>query len=198
MTLAGPSGYQDIARRYAAAFFALAQEQSQLPAVEKDMATLNAGLSGGALNGFLNNTAIKRDKQGEALNAAATALKLSDLTIKLLGLLAAKRRLPVLASVIAEVQAMIAAEKGEVTAEVTAAQALDQSQIDEIAANLKKSLGQDVRVVLHIDASIMGGLIIKVGSKLIDSSIRTKLDRLHRALKKSTTASDKAQMKEVA
>lgn len=196
--MAGPSGYQDIARRYAAAFFALAKEQSQLDAVANDMAMLGAGLSTGALNGFLNNSTLKRDKQSEALLAAAKALKVSDLTAKLLGLLASKRRLPVLSSVIAEVQALIAAEKGEVTAEVTAAQALDQSQIDQIAANLKKSLGQDVRVVLHIDASIMGGLIIKVGSKLIDSSIRTKLDRLHRALKKSTTASDKAQMKEVA
>lgn len=196
--MAGSSGHQDIARRYATAFFALASEQSQLSEASADMAALASAASADDVQSFLNNTTLARSQQAVAVLALAKHLKLSPLTEKLLGTLAQKRRLGALSAVVTEVQALIAAAKGEVTAEVTAAQALDQSQIDQIAAQLKKSLGLDVKIILNIDADIMGGLVIKVGSKLIDSSIRTKLDRLHRALKKSTTASDKAQMKEVA
>lgn len=153
---------------------------------------------GGDFAAFLDNASLKRDAQVKAILEIAKHLKLSPVTEKLLGTLAEKRRLPAFAAVVAEVQKLIAEQKGEITATVTAAQALDQAQIEEISANLKKITGKNVRIQLEVDAAIMGGLVIRVGSKLIDSSVRTKLERMHRALKKSTNTSDKTTMKEVA
>jgi len=197
--LAGQSGNQDIARRYATAFFALASEAGQMDQISKDLETVAAILaSGGDMDAFLHNATLRREDQAKALTAIAQHYKLSPLTSKLLGTVAQKRRLPELAGIVAAVQEKIADFRGEVTADVTAAQALDQEQINEIAASLKQVLGKNVNVNLTIDPSITGGLIIKVGSRLIDSSVKTKLERLHRALKNTNELSDKAKMKEVA
>lgn len=197
--MAGPSGNQEIARRYATAFFELAQEAGQLDQIAADLETLEALIaSGGDFSKLLHNATLRRDDQARALGAIAAHYKLSGLTAKLLGTVAMKRRLPDLAAIAYAVQNLISEHKGEVTAEVTAAQALDQRQIDEIAANLKQVLGKEVNVKLTIDPAIMGGLIIRVGSRLIDSSVSTKLERLHRALKNNSELSDKAKMKEVA
>lgn len=199
LTLSGSSGNYDIARRYATAFFELATQQGGIDAITEDMKKLAMlGKDAGDFADFLNNAALGRAEQTKAILAIAKHLKLSSVTEKLLGTLAEKRRLPVFNAVVAQVQKLIAEQKGEITATVTAAQALDQSQIAEIEANLKKITGKNVRVDLEIDADIVGGLVIRVGSKLIDSSVRTKLDRLHRALKNSTNTADKNKMKEVA
>jgi len=197
--LAGKTGNQAIARRYATAFFELASEQSQLDQIANDLRDISAMLrTGGDIDRFVSNTTLRRDEQVKALQALAQHMNLSPLSAKMLGTVAQNRRLPDLAAIVAATQELIAEKRGEVTAEVTAAQALDQAQIDEIAANLKQVLGKNVIVNLSVDADIMGGLIVKVGSKLIDSSVRTKLERLHRALKSNNESSDKAQMKEVA
>ena len=197
--MASQAGNQDIARRYATAFFELAQEQSAIDQVAKDLESVSAMFaSGGDFISFINNPTLRRADQAEALVAIAKQLKLSELTQKLLGTLAEKRRLPVLKDVVAAVQEQISLHRGEISAHVTAAQALDQDQIGEIAANLSKALGRNVQVQLDVDPAIMGGLVIRVGSRIIDSSVRTKLDRLHRALKKTDELSDKAKMKEVA
>lgn len=197
--MAGTTGNQEIARRYAVAFFELVQAGDAIESIASDMAVLaELVAAGGDFTTFLHNATLRRADQGRALVEIAKHLKLSPLTEKLLGTLAARRRLPALAETVAAVQALIAAHKGEVTAQVVAAQALDQNQITEIAASLKKALGMTVRVNLDVDPAIMGGLIIKVGSKLMDSSVRTKLERLHRALKQSSQLSDKAKMREVA
>lgn len=197
--MAGQTGNSDIARRYATAFFDLASEQSQIDQISQDLAAITLLLnSGGDIDRFIGNATLRRTDQVKALTAISKHLKLSPLTEKLLGTVAHNRRLPALAGIAAATQKLIADHKGEVTAEVTAALALDQSQIDAIAANLKKVLGKKVNVNLNVDPEIMGGLVVKVGSRLIDSSVRTKLERLHRALKKTDDISDKAKMKEVA
>ncbi len=197
--MSGSSGSYDIARRYATAFFELASEQGSLGVITEDMEKLQKLVTtSDDFATFLDNASLKRTEQTKAILAVAKHLKLSGLTEKLLGTLADKRRLPVLNAVIAQVQNLIAEQKGEIAATVVAAQALDQSQINDIAVSLKKVTGKDVRINLEIDAEIMGGLVIRVGSKLIDSSVRTKLERLHRALKTSTNTSDKNKMKEVA
>lgn len=197
--MASKSGNQDIARRYAAAFFELALEQSQVSVVENDMAVLESLLaSGGDFTKFTEDATLKRADQARALVAISQHLKLSSLTEKLLGTLALRRRLPAMNAVVAAVQGLIADHKGEVTAHVTAAQSLDQTQINDIASHLKKVLGKTVIVKLDIDPSIMGGIVIKVGSKLMDASVRTKLERLHRALKNSNELSSQNKMKEVA
>ena len=197
--MAGKTGNQAIARRYATAFFELASEQSQIDVIAGDLTTIEALLaSGGDMDRFIHNTTLRRADQVKALSALAAQFKLSKLSEKLLGVVAQNRRLPDLGAIVASAQELIAEHRGEVTAEVTAAQALDQSQIEAIASNLKKVLGKNVQVNLHVDAAIMGGLIVKVGSRLIDSSVKTKLERLHRALKSNNQSSDKAKMKEVA
>ena len=197
--MAGKTGNQAIARRYATAFFELASEQSQIDVIAGDLSTIEALLaSGGDMDRFIHNTTLRRADQVKALSALAAQFKLSPLSEKLRGVVAQNRRLPDLGAIVASAQELIAEHRGEVTAEVTAAQALDQSQIEAIASNLKKVLGKNVQVNLHVDAAIMGGLIVKVGSRLIDSSVKTKLERLHRALKSNNESSDKAKMKEVA
>jgi F-type H+-transporting ATPase subunit delta len=199
MPLSATSGHYDIARRYATAFYALATEQSQTEQITQDMQALQSAITtGDDFAAFLDDPSVARAAQTKAVLAVAKHLKVSALTEKLLGTLAEKRRLPALAAVVAEVQRQIAEQKGEITATVTAAQALDQSQLNDIATHLKKMTGKDVRVALEIDAEIVGGLVIRVGSKLIDSSVRTKLERLHRALKTTNSSSDKTKMKEVA
>lgn len=193
------TGQQTIARRYATAFFELATEQKAIDQISADMDAIAALVSaGGDVQTFLENDSLSRAAQTDALLAVAKHLKLSPLSEKLLGTLAQNRRLQALGAVVADIQRMIAEQKGEVTAEVTAAQALDQAQIDAIASALSKSVGKKVHVDLSIDPAIMGGLVIKVGSQLIDSSVRTKLDRLHRALKNTNNSTAQKKMKEVA
>lgn len=197
--MAGQTGNSDIARRYATAFFDLASEQSQIDQISNDLIVLDSLLAaGGDIDKLISNSTLRRADQVKALSAIADHLKLAKLTKNLLGTVANNRRLPELAGVVAATQTLIADHKGEVTAQVTAAQALDQSQIEAISSNLKKILGKNVNVSLSVDPDIMGGLIIQVGSRLIDSSVRTKLERLHRALKSNSDLSDKAKMKEVA
>ena len=197
--MAAASGTQDIARRYATAFFALVQEQKSFDSVQKDMQVLQQVLEQGGLKNFLSNATLTRDEQGQGMAAVAAKLGLSDITRKLLGVLAQRRRLSVLSAVVGEIDLLLSAQKGEVTAHVTAAQALDQSQIDQLAASIKKTAGvQNVRVKLDINPEIIGGLIIRIGSQQMDSSVRSKLDRMARALKNPQNSSDKNTMKEVA
>jgi F-type H+-transporting ATPase subunit delta len=197
--LAGQTGNHDIARRYATAFFALAQEQGQIGQISTDLKLIHKLLAEkGDFADFAANTTLRSAEQVKAVIAVAKHLKLSALTEKFLGVIAQKRRLPALGDIVAAAQALVSDFKGEVIAHVTAAQALDQAQLDEIAGNLKKVLGKDVQVQLHVDADIVGGLIVRVGSRLIDSSVRAKLDRLHRTLKTNNDLSDKAKMREVA
>ncbi|MEZ0223423.1 MAG: F0F1 ATP synthase subunit delta [Alphaproteobacteria bacterium] len=196
--MASKAGNQDIARRYATAFFELAQEQSQVDQVAKDLQSVQLILEDSGFASFIGNTTLRRSVQAEAMVAISKQLKFAPLTEKFLGTLAEKRRLQELGEIVAALQNLISGYRGEITARVTAAQALDQAQIGEIAASLKAALGKNVQVNLDIDPSIMGGLVIRVGSRIIDSSVRTKLERLHRALKKTDDLSDKAKMKEVA
>jgi len=150
------------------------------------------------LQKFISNATLKRDDQVKALAALGAKAQWAPLTQKFLGTLAQKRRLNALPSIINAVLGEIASHKGEVTAEVTAAHALDAAQVSNIAAALTKVLGKTVKVALKQDAAIMGGLIIKVGSKLIDSSVQAKLERLHRALKSSNTSQGQKKIREVA
>ncbi|MBU6475499.1 MAG: F0F1 ATP synthase subunit delta [Alphaproteobacteria bacterium] len=189
----------DISRRYAHACFSLAREGNQIEPLAADLKSLQVMLEESAdLRKFLDNPTLRRTDQEKALAALAEKAGFCPLTKKILGTLAHKRRLPMLAGIIAALQGEIAESKGEITAEVTAAEELSQEQAGHIAAALKKSFGRTVTVVLKKDAAIIGGLIIRVGSKLIDSSVRAKLDRLHRALKNPNASQDKKKKREVA
>jgi F-type H+-transporting ATPase subunit delta len=197
--VASTLGNQQIATRYATALFGLAQEQGQTDRVAQDLETLATIINESADFGrLLSNAALKRQDVTGALLAVAENAKLSDLAKKFLGTVAQNGRAAALPAIVAEAQAQIARARGEITAEVTSAQTLDKAQADAVAAALKKALGQTVKVKLLEDAALIGGLVVRVGSRLIDGSVRSKLERLARALKSQDASTGKTKMKEVA
>ena len=124
-----------------------------------------------------------REEQGKAIAAIAAAMGLGTTITNTLGLMAQNRRLFVVPGLIAQVKALIAAERGEVTAEVTSAKPLTKGQAEELAATLKKTVGKDVKIDATVDESLIGGLVVKVGSRMIDTSIRAKLANLQNMMK---------------
>ena len=173
-----------IAARYATAIFEMAKESKKLKAIEGDLDALEAVLKdSGDFRDLINSPIYTRDEQGAAVAGIAKKMKLSPLVTKALGLMATKRRLFVLPHLAANLRDLIAAEHGEVTADVTAAKALTKAQQDKLAKTLKASVGKDVKINLAVDESLIGGLIVKVGSKMIDTSIRSKLGNLQNAMK---------------
>jgi len=118
-----------------------------------------------------------------AVAAIGKQMKLTPILANTLGLMAQNRRLFVLPQLVSTIKGMIADEKGEVTAEVTSAKKLTKAQSDKLAKTLKASVGKDVKVNVSVDESLIGGLIVKVGSTMIDSSIKSKLSNLQNAMK---------------
>lgn len=170
--------------RYATALFELAKEAKKLPALEKDVSALKSALDDSAdFAELISNPVYTREEMGKAISAIAEKMKLSPIVANTLGLMAQKRRLFVLPQLVASVADMIADEKGEVTAEVTAAKKLTKAQEEKLAKALKASVGKDVKVNVAIDEKLIGGLIVKVGSKMIDTSIASKLSNLQNAMK---------------
>ncbi len=173
-----------IADRYATAVFEIANENGKLAELETSLDDLSAALdSSEDLRDLISNPLYSRADQENAITAVGKSMKLRPVLVKTMGLMAAKRRLFVLPQLIAQLRSKIAAHKGEVTAEVTSATALTPAQADALAASLKKSVGKDVKVKTAVDESLIGGLVVKVGSKMIDTSIRSKLNSLQNAMK---------------
>ena len=173
-----------IAGRYALAVFDLVREAKGVKALEADVAALQAALNDSAdFRALIASPVYGREEQGAAVGAIAKKMKLSGILANTLGLMAANRRLFVLPQLLTTLTAMIAEEKGEVTADVTAAADLTAAQSKKLAASLKASVGKDVKLNVSVDESLIGGLIVKVGSKMIDTSIRSKLASLQNVMK---------------
>jgi F-type H+-transporting ATPase subunit delta len=173
-----------IAERYAAALFELAEQNAALEKVEADLKALKAMIvSSRDLQTVLKSPVIARGHQGAAVAALADKAGWNDLTKKFLGLLAKNRRLFALPGVIDAFLARLAAHRGEVTAQVTSATALTATQKKSLAAALKKTVGKDVLLDLVVDPQLLGGMVAKVGSRMIDASLKTKLQQLTLALK---------------
>ncbi|MGN3973568.1 F0F1 ATP synthase subunit delta [Tsuneonella sp. SYSU-LHT278] len=173
-----------LAGRYASALFELASEAGTVTAVESDLDTLAAALAESAdLRALTTNPEIGRKAQGAAIEAVATALGLSDLTKKFLGTLAKNGRLSHLADMVRAFRTIAAAQRGEVTAEVTSAHALTDAQIDQLRQKLTQREGRTVKLSTKVDPDLLGGLVVTVGSKRIDGSIRTRLNSLAQAMK---------------
>ncbi|HEV7233903.1 MAG TPA: ATP synthase F1 subunit delta, partial [Sphingorhabdus sp.] len=119
----------------------------------------------------------------KAIAAVAESMKLDALTTKTLGVLAQNRRLAETAAVARAFTALAASHRGEVTAEVTSAHALTAAQMSALSAKLKARVGSDVAIQTHVDPSILGGLTVKIGSTMIDTSIKTRLNSLATAMK---------------
>lgn len=173
-----------LAGRYAAALYDLAGEQGVVTAVETDLDTLGAAVRESAdLAALLKNPEVSRDVAAKTIGAVADYLKVSGLTRNFLGVLAANRRLASLPDVVRAFTAIAAAARGEVTAEVTTAHPLDEAQLAQLAEKLKAREGRSVTVKAHVDPAILGGLVVQIGSRMIDGSIRTRLNSLAQAMK---------------
>jgi len=173
-----------LAGRYASALFDLASEAGTVTAVESDLDTLDRALAESAdLSALTTNPQIGRAAQGKAIEAVAGSLGLGDLTKKFLGTLAANGRLGKLGDMIRAFRTIAAAQRGEVTAEVTSAHALTDAQIDQLKTRLTQREGRTVKLSTKVDPDLLGGLVVTVGSKRIDGSIRTRLNSLAQAMK---------------
>ncbi len=173
-----------IAKRYATAIFELAQETKSLKALEADVAALEGALSDSAdLRGLIASPVYTRDQVSGAITALAAKMKLSQTVAGALGLMAQKRRLFTLPQVLAALRAQIAEAKGEVSAEVVSARPLTKAQETKLAKTLKARVGKDINLKTTVDESLIGGLVIKVGSQMIDSSIRAQLAALKNSMK---------------
>ncbi len=173
-----------IASRYATAVFELAKEAGGLEALGADTETLGAAISSSEeFRAVIASPVYSREVQGRAVAAVAEKLGLSPTFQNTLALMASKRRLFVLPQLVRELTRLIAEEKGEVTAEVTAAQALTAAQQAKLAETLKARVGSDVKINMAVDESLIGGLVVKVGSRMIDTSIRSKLAALQNTMK---------------
>ncbi|MFC3052727.1 F0F1 ATP synthase subunit delta [Kordiimonas pumila] len=173
-----------ISGRYAIALFELALENKALKAVESDLATLKDLLTESSdLKALVVSPLFSRTEQSKGVESIAKLAKLSDLTSKFLGVLAANRRLDTLKSIIVAFDQLVAHHNGEIKAEVVSAHALTKTQLTELKKNLKAAVGQDVIIDASVDEGLLGGLKVKVGSRMIDSSLKTKLDNLAIAMK---------------
>lgn len=173
-----------IAARYATAVFELAKEGGALETLESDVDVLQGMLAESAdFRDLISSPIYSRDAQGAAVTAIAKKAGLTDTVTNTLALMASKRRLFVLPQLARALRDRIAAEKGEVTADVTSAKALTQAQADKLAAALKAVVGKDVKMNTSVDEELIGGLVVKVGSKMIDTSIRSRLAALQNVMK---------------
>ncbi|MEZ5796047.1 MAG: F0F1 ATP synthase subunit delta [Paracoccaceae bacterium] len=173
-----------IAARYASALFDLAKEGGALKALESDAAALKAALADSPdLAAMIASPVISRAEQTAATAAIAAKMGLNALTANTLALMGEKRRLFVLPQFLAELAGLIAAEKGEITAEVTSATALSAAQSKKLAETLKAKVGKTVKLNATVDESLIGGLIVKLGSTMIDTSVKSKLASLQNAMK---------------
>lgn len=176
-----------IAERYAKAAFEIAREEGALDALERDAEALAQTLAESAdLRELVRSPIYSREEQGRAIGAVAERMGLSAMLANTLRLMAAKRRLFVLRAFLGDLRAMIADHRGEVTAEVVSARPLGEAQTERLARTLRESVGRDVRIQARTDESLIGGLVVRVGSKMIDTSIRSKLQALETTLRRAS------------
>lgn len=173
-----------IAERYASALYELADEAKALDQVAADLKALRAMMASSAdLIRLIRSPVLGRSDQAKAVSALAEKAGFSELTGRFLGTLAANRRLFVLSSVIDAFLAELARRRGETTADVTSAIALTPAQTQALEEALKSAVGSKVSVDLKVDKSLIGGLVVRVGSRMIDTSLATKLRRMRLAMK---------------
>ncbi len=186
--MAGDKRSTEAAERYASALFDLAQGSSgddkALDKVARDAATLAGMLQSSAdLRLLTESPAFSAEAKSDGLLAVSDKAGLDPLLRRFLGVLSANRRAHELAGVLSAFTRLVAAHRGIVTAEVTTARALTDAESKALAASLKQTVGRDVEIDAEVKPEILGGLIVKVGSRMFDSSLKTKLEGLKAAMK---------------
>lgn len=179
------SGIQaSLAGRYATALFELARDGKAIDAVEASLGKLRQALDeSDDFQRLTTSPLISRADATRAVEAAAGSLKLDSTTAKFVGVLAENRRLNQLGAVIRSFRQLAAAHRGETNAEVTSAYPLSDDQVAALKQQLRQRIGRDVAVDCSVDPSLLGGLVVRIGSQMIDSSIRTRLNSLAHAMK---------------
>ena len=173
-----------IAARYATAVFELARESNAITALEGDVATLTAALAeSDDLKALISSPVYSREELESAITAIARKAGLTGIVSSTLALMAQNRRLFALPQLVAGLNSLLAEERGEVTAEVVSAKALTKPQTTKLAKTLSETFGKTVNINATVDETLIGGLVVKVGSKMIDTSIAAKLTSLQNAMK---------------
>ncbi|MEO5866551.1 MAG: F0F1 ATP synthase subunit delta [Sphingomonas sp.] len=170
--------------RYATALFELARDEKTLPAVEASLGAVRQAIDESPeFSRLIASPLLGRIDAMKGIEAVAGAMKLDPTTTKFLGVLAQNRRLSQLPQIIRAFRALAANFRGETSAEVISAHPLDTAQVDALKQQLRQRVGRDVSVDLSVDPSLLGGLVVKIGSQMIDSSIKTRLNSLAHAMK---------------
>jgi F-type H+-transporting ATPase subunit delta len=173
-----------MAGRYATALYELALESNAVGAIEADLAKFDSLVAGSAdLARLVRSPVFSAEDQSKALSAVLPQVGIEGLAAKFLKLVTSNRRLFAVRAMIKDYRALVAANKGEVRAEVTVAEPLSPSHSAAIKDALKAVTGKDVEVDLRVDPAIIGGLVVKLGSRMVDSSLRTKLNAIRHAMK---------------
>ena len=178
------TGVTLLAERYAAALFEIADERRSLDEVAADLRQLRSMLAASADFGrLIRSPVLSRAVQGRAVAALAETAGLSRLTCDFLAVVARNRRLFAVPAMIEAYLARLAARRGEITAEVTVAQPLSEAQLAALGEQLRRSAGRRVAVDVRVDARLIGGIVVKLGSRLVDASLENRLRRLQAAMK---------------
>jgi F-type H+-transporting ATPase subunit delta len=178
------SGVSGIAERYAAALYELADEAKALDAAAADLSALKSLIAQNAdLQRFLRSPLVGREAQTKGMLAVLDAAKASDLVRRFVGVVGSHRRLFALAAMIDAFLKTLAKRRGEASAEVTSARPLTEAERSGLAEALKAAVGKKVTVAAKVDPGLIGGLVVRVGSRMVDNSVRTQLNKLQRALK---------------
>jgi F-type H+-transporting ATPase subunit delta len=175
-----------IAGRYALAVFELALEEKSMETVGRDFTALRTMIAESSdLARLVNAPVFSRDEQKKGMAALLEKMGAAPLSSRFVLMLTAKRRLFLLPGIIRAYEALVARQNGEIDADVASAQALNAQETAQLKQALKSRLGREPRLTARVDPSLLGGLVVKVGSRMIDSSLRTKLNGLRVAMRGS-------------
>jgi len=184
--VADDSKATDVGARYAQALFDLAKDDGSLKAVDADLKSLKAMIAGSPdLRALLASPKFSTEDKGKGISAVAEKAKFSPLTRKFLAFVAHQRRASALSAIITSYETLSAKHRGVVSAEVVTALPLSPAQAKGVAAALRASLGKDPEITTRVDPAILGGIKVRVGSRLYDASLKSKLDSLKFALKRA-------------
>ena len=173
-----------LAGRYASALFDLARDERQIDAVSRSLSGLRGALAESTdLKALVASPLVNRANAAKALAAITPSLGLDPLTANFVGVVARNGRLRQLPDVIRIFEMLAAEHRGETTAEVTSARPLADDQVAALKLQLGARVGRDIRIDARVDPSILGGIVVRLGSQMIDASIRTKLNTLATAMK---------------
>jgi F-type H+-transporting ATPase subunit delta len=178
------TGSAGVADRYASALFELAEADKAVDHVAEELNSLDGMIRGSNdLQRLIRSPIISRNDQRDAMDAVLEKAEISDLTRRFVGLVARNRRLFALPEMIAAFRDILAGRRGETTAQVVSAKALSKGQLAALSEALTTAMGTKVALATSVDTELLGGLVVKVGSRMVDSSLRTKLHRLRLSMK---------------